>query len=108
MARFRSSSVCWFHSRELHVGIVEAALEKEIGERLHQILGIDAEIFPGVFGKLDPLHRSQLPCDLVELTPLPRPRVLFRFRRGALPLFSREAALFGTADPPVRIADLRE
>ena len=42
--------------RELHVRVVEAALEKEIGQRLHQILGVDAEIIPGVFREFDPLH----------------------------------------------------
>ncbi len=50
MACFRSSSVCWFHSLNGMYWVVEAALEKEIGERLHQIFGVDAEIFAGVFG----------------------------------------------------------
>ena len=36
---------------ELHVRIVEAALEEEIGQRLHQIVGIDAEIVAVIFGK---------------------------------------------------------
>ena len=79
--------------------IVEAALEKEIGQRLHQILGVDAEIVPGVFRKLDPLHGcSPEPKPLVELPALPLARSLFGFRRGALPFFRRETALFRPAD----------
>ena len=48
MACFRSSSVCWFHSLKGMYWDVEAALQQEIGERLQQILGVDAEIFAGV------------------------------------------------------------
>ena len=47
MAFFRSSSVCWFHSLKLHVRILKAALQKEIGKRLQQIFGVEAEIVAG-------------------------------------------------------------
>jgi hypothetical protein len=45
--------VCSFHSLKGMYWIVEAASQEEIGQRLQQILGVDAEIFAGVFGVLD-------------------------------------------------------
>ena len=41
--------VCSIPLRELHVGVVKAAFEEEIGQRLHQILRVDAEIVAGIF-----------------------------------------------------------
>ena len=42
---------------EGHVGVVEAAAQQEIGQRLEEIFGVDAEIFTGVSGVANSLHR---------------------------------------------------
>ncbi|HEX4074548.1 MAG TPA: hypothetical protein VHX49_04020 [Candidatus Acidoferrales bacterium] len=42
---------------ELHVGIVEAALQKEIGESAHQVFGGEAEVVTGVAGVMNAFHR---------------------------------------------------
>src|SRR5439155_2875438 len=77
--------------------IVIATFEKEIGESLHQFLGVDAEIVSVVFGEIYPLHGvSPL---LVKLPSLPRPRALLRFRRLALALLRPKNILFSAAEP---------
>ena len=59
--RLPCSSACWMALLQIfegvlvplaerHVLCVEAALQQEIGERLQQIFGVDAEIFAGVAG----------------------------------------------------------
>ena len=58
MAFFRSSSVCWFHSLNGMYCVLKPLSQEEIGERLQQIFGADAEIFAGVARIVNPFHNG--------------------------------------------------
>ena len=94
---------------EVHVLSVEAAFEEEIGERLQQVLGADAEVLAGVprvvihfmtLRWMKACRSKRLSCTAVGIGRLAAallPRGSRRF------FFGREAPLFVAADAAVRV-----
>jgi len=85
--------------RKLAVGVLETALQKEVGERFHEVFGGEAEV---LFGKLRVTYG---PHKSVELLPflVARRRILLRFAASGAPFLAHEAELLAAANAPVGV-----